>query len=490
MEICRRYHPFVIAMDLWSFVKNSFFLIFIFILSFSNDSTLYTYGRILLLLLFTLAIINILLDWFVNKYETHDDTFHIYKGIFSKSESVIPFSRIQNIQRQTSFFQRLFKLTSLTLETGANTTVEFKVVSNLEASRIEELLEQFETSTEEPPEIEDIDQPNRNISGQTLHFTPTKKDLLKASFTSFSFLLIIPIFGSIYSKITNFDGVEEFAEGFLSRFLTSTLVIVIVVILLFIISIIAGIIRTFLKYGKYEIASDEERIFIKKGVLTESFFTISKEKVQAIEITQSTIKRILGLAEIKLISAGSVGDGELATNSLYPFLPIKRAYEMIHELLPDYVITESMRKLPKKSFWIRLLKPSWFWLIVTIALYYFKPTPFDFEQTWWIGSAALLVLIISLRLLDYFNTRFAMNDNFIQFKSGSFQTTVFISKREKIIEVNVTRSKLQQLLGLASIGTVNRAKPVHHSGVDDIPVQMADHFYTWYAKRGSDIKVE
>ena len=383
----------------------------------------------------------------------------------------------------------------MTLETGiagSDAAVEFKVITVKEADRIEDLVNKFESVTEATTEVtnEEYDEVITK-SDRIIHFTPTKTDVFKASFTSFSFLLLIPLVGSIFSKLDNFEWVEKKAEGVFSRILESSFTTYIIGIILFIIvSIIIGIVRTYIKYGKYEIASDDERIYITKGVLNESAFTITKNNVQAIEIRQSLIKRMLGLAEIKVISAGGVGEGILEPNSLYPFLPIKRAYEMIHEILPSYEVMQTMERLPKISFWIRMLKPSWLWIISTGALIYFKPPILDFEQAWWIISVSLLLIIIISRLLDYYNTRYILNEEFVQFKTGSFQTSVFISKRTKIIEIGVTRSKVQQLLGLATITTVNHAKPFHYSSVDDVPRELASNFYTWYAGRVDRIKTE
>lgn len=495
MNNFKRYHPFIIVINLWTLLKNSF-AIFVFVLfSFTLTSPLYSYGRIAFFLFFVLAVIKIILDWFVDRYEVHNESFHIHHGLFIKNERIVPFSKVQNIQRQTSFLNRLFKLTSLTLETGiagSEAAVEFKVITVIEADRIEDLVNKFETVTEATTEVTNEEKDEViTKSDRIIHFTPTKTDVFKASFTSFSFLLLLPLVGSIFSKLDNFEWVEKKAEGVFSRILESSFTTYIIGIILFIIvSIIIGIVRTYIKYGKYEISSDDERIYITKGVLNESAFTITKNNVQAIEIRQSLIKRLLGLAEIKVISAGGVGEGILEPNSLYPFLPIKRAYEMIHEILPSYEVMQTMERLPKISFWIRMLKPSWLWIISTGALIYFKPPILDFEQAWWIISVSLLLIIIIFRLLDYYNTRYILNDEFIQFKTGSFQTSVFISKRTKIIEIGVTRSKVQQLLGLATITTVNHAKPFHYSSVDDVPREMASNFYTWYVGRVDKIKTE
>lgn len=89
------------------------------------------------------------------------------------------------------------------------------------------------------------------------------------------------------------------------------------------------------------------------------------------------------MAEVKLISAGSTGDEELETNTLYPFLSIERAYG-----------------------------------------------------------------------------------------------------------IEVKRSKLQKFFGLATIETINRSKPVHHTKLQDVSVEYADEFYTWYMDRTKNIQFE
>jgi putative membrane protein len=44
--------------------------------------------------------------------------------------------------------------------------------------------------------------------------------------------------------------------------------------------------------------------------------------------------------------------------------------------------------------------------------------------------------------------------------------------------------------GLATIGTINRAKTVQHAGVDDVPLVLADSFYKWYMGRRNEIEIE
>ncbi|WP_438347944.1 PH domain-containing protein [Paenibacillus sp. FA6] len=489
MNQTKRYHPLLLLFYLWNLVKGSFFFaVFLFVIKFGSNSTFIKYGKFAFFLFIGIILVSIVLKWFTQKYKLSDTSFHIYKGVFRKSERTIPFSKIQNVNRRTSLFHRIFKVTSIRLETGMagmDAAIEFEVISLMEADQIEEYMTN-PVQNEANPIYSQVD------SNRIIHFKPTRGDILKASFTSLSFIILIPILGSLYNKINEIFNVEEELGGLVAIILNSWWIVTLMIIVLVIASTTLGIIRVYLKYGKYEISSDQNQIYITRGIVDETAFSIYKDKVQAIEITQSIMKRLFGLAEVKLISAGglSFGDDKLEISSLYPFLPVKRAYEMISEILPSYEVKEMMTRLPKRSLWIRMLKPSWFWMIATVVLLYFKPPVLELEQAWWMISVALLVFIGISRWLDFLNTRYILNNNFIQFKTGSLQTTLFISKRDKVIEIKVTRNKLQQLLGLASIGMINRAKPVHHTGIDDVPVELADTFYTWYVGRRNEVDVE
>ncbi|PWA07528.1 hypothetical protein DCC39_16645 [Pueribacillus theae] len=493
----KRYHPLLIFYDLWGYVKSVFFLILILAFNYKSQTFFMKYGRYAFYLYTAITIIYFILKWFTHQYKLGDTAFHLYKGIFNKQERTIPYSKIQNVNRHTSKFHRLFKVTSIHFETamqGDDATVKFEVISPMQADQMEAYIANCTHYGKRVDEAEPIvtGQSQDEKRERTVHFHPTRRDVIKASFTSLSFLVLVPILVTFYFKVNEFLNLEERAEGFISTILSAWWLTAIMIILLVIASIIFGMARVYLKYGKYEISSDEERIYITQGVIDETSFSILKGNVQAIEINQSLMKRILGIVEVKLISAGNlkIDDDKLEISSLYPFLPEKRAYEMIAEILPSFEITEDLFKLPKKSLWVRLLRPIWFLVLASVALAYFKPAIFGIQQAWWIGIIILFIVIYVYVILSYKNTKYTLNDKFIQIKKGGIATSQFISKRDKIIEVKVSRSIFQRKLGIASIEIVNRANPVRHTGLDDIPVAKASSFYTWYMDRTKEIEVE
>jgi len=321
-----------------------------------------------------------------------------------------------------------------------------------------------------------------NEASYMVHFTPAKHDIFKAALTSFSFIAVIPIAWSLISNVEQIFQMEGQLEGVLTNILHSWpwWMILISLFLLTLAAVVAGSILTVLRYGRYEIASDFENIYITKGMLERTSFTITKANVQAVSVHQSLMKRILGLAEVKLICAAGAGSEDVEVNSLYPFLPVKRAYAMIHEILPDYQVTPKMERLPKKALWLRMLRPSWFWIIATGFLFYFQLDFFGIDLSWLTFSAVILALVVVSRLFSFFQSRYTMNDQFIQFKTGGFNTRLFLSKRNKIVELHLTRNIVQQKLGLASIVMSNRAKPVKRTRMNDIPVEWCMDFRKWY----------
>ncbi|WP_285768578.1 PH domain-containing protein [Peribacillus sp. SI8-4] len=288
----KRLHPIKIPFELGRLLKgNIFFIIMLYILNFGSEKMYMKLLQLLFLIYLIWRVLSIILTWYTYKYQIKEGTIHITTGLISKSYQSVPLHKVQNVQRRTTLFHKIFKLTSLTFEMGTSGdegSVPFEVISQKEAER----LERAHSSKNGP--IADAEVAAERMAAdlgpvteKTIHFTPTKRDVLKASFTSLSFLALIPIVATLYNTLDDFIDLRN-AEGFAAKVMDSWWIITIVIIALICMAVTFGIVSTFVKYGKYEISSDQNRIHIKKGVLDESAFSIQKEKVQAVEITQSS----------------------------------------------------------------------------------------------------------------------------------------------------------------------------------------------------------
>ncbi len=92
MTKIKRYSPLTILFDIGRLLKNSFFfVIYLYVIKAGSPSAITKYGRIIFLTIVGLTFLSIIYKWFTQKYKVTDDSFHLYRGLFSKSERTIPF---------------------------------------------------------------------------------------------------------------------------------------------------------------------------------------------------------------------------------------------------------------------------------------------------------------------------------------------------------------------------------------------------------------
>ncbi|WP_240377057.1 PH domain-containing protein [Bacillus piscicola] len=482
--VARRMHPLWIIFSIGKSIKEMIFFVIFFIINISSDSMIMNVGKIAVILYLIYKVVSILFGWWQFKYVFTDKELQINEGRFVKEKRFIPLERIQSVGRNTSFFHRLFGLTSLTLNTGTvgdESSIKLEVISRKEAERIQRHLRHdnavlSDESLQEAESKKEEDQ--RQHPTRTDHYEMTLKEIVVASFTSFSLFVLIPLLITLYSKIEDLFSVDGYMDAAIHIFEKSWVVTALVVVAVLMLSVIFGIGKTYIQYGNFQVTSDEHRIYIQKGFFNHTEFSIPKKKVQAIKWNQSFLRRWLGIVEVKLVSAGGAGEEKIeVASTLFPFISKKRALSLVPEILPSFEIETELKKLPRAAFFVKLARPSYVWIIVTAVVFYFWP-----ER--WYMSIALFVLIVISRILDGLHSSYRISSPYIQLQSGSFSTELFLTTRMKIEELEITESWLQRKFGLASLQISTRAKPVRVSTLSDIPQDEAVRCYHWYANRG------
>lgn len=492
----KRMHPMRIVHSMFEVLRGFLFVIILLFINRGSDSWMYKYGFWAFILFLIGTLIYLIASWYITKYEFKDETAHTYKGVFRKKHTSVPLYRIQNVQRKTPIYFKWFNVTSLTLETGImedGANVQFEAITLEEADRIEELVNDArkkQRAMEAEEQGFDVDEgietevgEEKPKSERIIHFNPTKREILKASFLSFSFLALIPITFTFLLNLDELFDIEEHMSGLFETVTSSFFTIVLTIIGTLVISTIFGIIYAYLRYGRYEISSDEDRIYIRSGILNEKSFSIRKDRVQAIQIKQPILKKALGLAEVKLISASSGIGEENEISSLYPFLPVERAFSILGEILPDFKILYNMNKLPKEALMVRMLRIPWTVLIALVVVIIVD------LKYWWV-VLGLIVIIYSRRYFMYRNARYKIEGSFIQFKVGGLSTTVFLTTRRLVTEIEIEQSILQKKWDLVSMVTYNRTAIFHVEVLEDIPSSVGEEFRQWYVDRLDDIELD
>ncbi|WP_455675974.1 PH domain-containing protein [Pradoshia sp.] len=468
----KRYHPAIILFNIASFIKENFFIIIIlFIINFNSTSKWIIWGRYALIALFLVYILYSILKWYIETYEITREAFIFREGVLVKKQRNIPFERIQDHHSKANFLHQLLGITSLKLETGTSdkdANLSFPAISLKEETRILENLLKKERKI-----AADVQHEEERV----IYFESTNKDIIRAAFTSFSFLALFPLLLTGYFQLDEWLNIEETSKQVLNFFERNIWIWLPLVLVTLGAAFAVGYLQTLFKYGNFVISADKDRIYITRGVFTTNAYSIQKSRVQAIKIQQSLLKRLFGMVEIKLVSAGQeiIGE-ETEINSLYPFMDKKKAYQLVNQLLPDYHIVENMHRLPKKVLWLKLIRPYYLTFAAVIILVFVK-------REWLYAAAIVLLAEIIFRVLDYQFTRYLKEDEYIQVREGGLYTRTIHTKWRNLQQIEVSHSWLQRRFGVATIQFYNRAKPFQLTILMDLSKEESVAFYERFCRR-------
>lgn len=494
-----RFHPLFILVESVSMIKNLFFaILFAFVLQLNNDNIFWTLARYGIIAGIIIGIITIILTWATTTYRFEEDRLILKRGIFSKTRTTIDYARIQNVQRITSIVHKPFGITSLQFLTASSTSsaIDLKAISTSTANELETLvqrLKQQETvvvdeineDKEESETLQTTDEFESTITTheepkRIIHFQATRKQTIKAAFTSLSFLIIFPVLGFLINRGSELFKMEELLDEWFTFIIASYILIAIAIVALLFLGILIGLISTYLKYGKFIISSDEDQIYIERGILSEQSFTIRKKNVQGLQITQNLLKRLLKLREIKLVHIGQGGNEENSIDSLYPFLEEKDATKLIQQVLPSFSAQPTLKKLPKSALYLHLFAIPYLFIIILIG------TIIWHWNYWWVIGVGVYTVVS--RLLNYFFTRYALENESIFYKTGAWTTEMFLTNRNNIIEIAFRENFFQRWFQVCTIEITTRAQPVHVVSLKHVPVSFAEDTLDWYEQREFEIE--
>ena len=487
MKKDHHFHPLFILVQFINGIKSWLFVFLLaFVVQINNHSIFWIILRYGLVVLSIFSLLYTFLQWRTTTYRFEDERFILKKGVFSKTRTTIDYDRVQNIQRITPAIQKFLGVTSLRFTTASSaSTIELTAISKQVADELEKFVKKVKKEAKQNLEEQINDTPIEEIKETeepkpAILFKATRKQTIKAAFTSLSFFIVIPVFLFIFDKGTELFHLEDVFEEWFELIMASYIFISIAVFILMILGITFGLITTYLKYGRFIISSDEKQIYIQRGVLSEQSFTIHKKNVQGLQIKQNIIKRLLKLREIKLVHIGQGGDEDDSIDSLYPFLGEKDAQGLIKQLLPRFFIEPQLSKLPKAAFYLHLFSIPYLFIAALIAMFIWK---FSF---WW-PTGVLIYTIIS-RSFTYIFTRYALDGESIIYKTGAWSTETFITNRNNVIELAFNQGPFQRLFHVCTIQITTRAQPVHVVNLEHVPVSFAEDVLHWYEKR--EIQIE
>ncbi|WP_114166167.1 PH domain-containing protein [Exiguobacterium sp. TNDT2] len=459
-------------------------LVLLFVVNNDWESTFGIILRVGILLFLGLDVLQKFFGWLNFRYALDEKTVYIIDGNWIKKEKSLPLYKIQSVHSNSPFLYRLLGVVELTFDTNANSDdASFKLAGVFpnEAKRLEDILDQVrhrKTETDIPVEGETdgtvapvaIEKPSSRLL-----YALSTREIIIASLTSLSVFAIFPVASTIISSIDDFinlDGTFDTIGDWVVH--ASIIAIGVLVLAVLILSIVIGMVINFLKYGNFRLERRGDRIRVEKGLLNRSAKEIPYEKIQAVRVKETFIRRWFNIVGVELVAAGTMDELKNESSTILPFVKRERAMNVLDEHFDQFVWSDTLYRLPKRSLWVKLLRISWVGLIVSgVVLYFFR------DYAWWL--ILLWAIIIAGRLLSYMTTRYARNGRFIELRTGAFNVTSFLTDKPRIEQIQVTQTPLQRRFNVCNVLFSTRGV-LSNEMIEDIPKQEADAMLKWFSR--------
>ena len=407
---------------LYGVFKAFWFLLLLFFQKFSEISEsmlLCIYVGIVVLFLFFLMRAFLVFKNF--EYKIENQYFILKKGIIKKTNTSIPFGRIQNINFKQNIIQQIINVHEVNIETAGSSKAEIsiKALSFKEASALKKAITIFDKGTIDQ-EIEKTQKPLLKVSFL---------GLLKVSLTENhmqSLLLLFVLLVGFFQQVTElFEGFgkRDLLDNYISKNTSSTensiILIVGLFLFLIVIAVLSSLVRVLLRHFNLRVFARENSLEIYQGLTTKKSVILKKDKVQHITISHNPIKKKLGISFITFKQAIS-GKVKKKQEKTIKIVGCKTAQVLVIKtlLFPNENLEGLNKNFSTSYFKARMyLKSILFFLVLNVAFY------LSFVNNYFFFVNVLLVPIFIFSIKLIFRKRYYLfNENLIVLNAGGIET--------------------------------------------------------------------
>ena len=490
-----------------------------------------------------------LVHWLAYKrlyYVLGPDEFNLYSGIITKKRVHVPYNKVQSVDQKASLLQRIAGVRTLYIDTagGANNKAIIvpyvtkhdaewlrselfarKDASIRGVSYQETVRSQTQTTRPQRPGVPippADEREGRNILdvGQeawdelggvfagkaydggyvSYEYGLSNKELVLAGLSnnkSFAVLLlgivagVVQIVGSIFDILPNSadDAISAVVADVGSQVIQSGMLALAGMVIGFVVIVwILSVASSCIGYGGFRARRRESRIEVEYGLLQHTFQGVDIERVQAVVVTQSFIRRLFGYCEISLAKVDAQAEGDDGKNArakrgivIHPFVKLAKVPEILAGLVPEFEdVPTDQRKVASVALRRALtrrciVQGAGFWLAVIVAVFqltmglwlddevvrmhlpggYLTMDIYELCNSICLVCYILAAIIVTVSAIGAIlwarSASFAFNHRFMQVTNGGFSTSTVTFPRQKIQYGYTKTNPLQRMAHTATI---------------------------------------
>jgi putative membrane protein len=417
-------------------------LLVVWVFKFNELNKLY----LVLTLVGIIAVVGIvayLQYWHFTFYIDEDnDEFVINKGVLNKSKIAIQLHKIQQVNINQSFIQRLIGVHALDVDTaGSNKKeVSIRAISHDLAIALKTKLLSEAKSVSKNQETSEFVIPEKEEPFIKISFLSLIKIGITSNYVR-SFGLLFAFFWTIYENIQNIGRNNDTVDANIEDYINANIAMysaMLFIIIIFVLILVFNLGRTIIKYFDFKIAKQNHSLLLSYGLLNTKSTIIKPEKVQIVALSQNWLQKKMDVLNFKIKQAsGSETDSENK----------KSAIEIpgCNELEKENILKLLFNEIPEKG---AALKPNIRKIIVSVILYiilpmvalflvaaYIKPELYDYVYV-----VPLYVVFVGLLLFFGFrNSRLFVAEKFIIRQSGAWDIDREIIEPHKIQAITTSQ---------------------------------------------------
>lgn len=423
------------------------------------------------------ALIGATLKYLLYRWRLDDDELLLRSGVLQRRNRVIPVVRVQNVEVRQNLLQRVTGVAELRVETaGAGQEAEavLAVLGLAEAqdARVRLLAHRHAAAAgradaagaDAPPRaaappLAKLSTADVVVAGATANEAGVIAAAL-AGLLQFADDLPLPVFEQVG------DQVIERAEGALIAFGIG--LVLVFLVFGWLVSIIGAVVR----YHGFTLSVDDGEMRKHYGLLTVHEASVPLERVQAIRVEESLIRRLFGLASLSIETAGGSPGHRGGAEA---FVPIARRGEvagLVRGIFGDADADTPLRPVHPAAR--RRLAYRYLGALLVLCI------PFAVARWFALEPAAMmapwLVLLLPLPLLAagwaYRSRGWALPPGYVMARSGVLTRTTWIIPDRKLQTLHLRDTPFQRRHGVATV-IVDTAAGGRQAAITDLGLPAA-----------------
>jgi putative membrane protein len=411
------------------------------------------------------------------RWRVDADELLLRSGVLNRQNRVIPLARVQNVEVRQSLMQRVFGVAELRVETAgtglqAEAVLSVLGVAEAQAVRTDLLARRrAQVPASMDADAEAVDRPAAPPLARLSTW-----DLLLAGATANEA-------GVIAAAAA---GLLQFAEELPGRFFANAiedtvarvqgavaLVAVAGIVLLLLVGWMISIAGAFVRFHGFTLTVDGGEMRKRYGLLTVHEASVPLQRVQAIRVEETFLRRWLGLASLMIETAGGSPGQRGGAEAFVPIARTKDVGRLVRGIFGDAQVDgadyqkvhpKAERRMRRRYLLVFLLFWAPFW-----AMRWFGIQPGGALAPY---VAALLPLPWLMARWQYQNRGWALPPGYVLARSGVLNRITWIVPDRKLQTLHVRDNPFQRRLGLSTL-VVDTAAGGRQASVIDLPHSTA-----------------